>query len=58
MCSIAGILQPHPLNGDAPAVLRSMPDRLRHRGPDDSGWWMDEKAGVASANQANDRVKL
>jgi len=51
MCGIAGILQPHQLNGNAHAVLRAMTDTLRHRGPDDSGVWMDEKAGIAMGHR-------
>jgi len=39
MCGIAGCL-----DGPADAadgVIRAMLARLRHRGPDDSGWWSD-----------------
>ncbi len=47
MCGIVGFLQGHPLGSETEHVLRSMTDRLLHRGPDDSGLWMDEKAGMA-----------
>ncbi len=32
--------------GDAAAVLKRMCDTLVHRGPDDSGLWMDGEAGI------------
>ena len=38
MCGIAGILSPRPIE---PATLVAMSDRLRHRGPDDEGVWID-----------------
>ncbi|HYR57294.1 MAG TPA: asparagine synthase (glutamine-hydrolyzing), partial [Chthoniobacteraceae bacterium] len=41
MCGIAGFVGP----GDR-AVLRSMTDAIRHRGPDAEGHWVDESAGV------------
>ncbi|MCS6897922.1 MAG: asparagine synthase (glutamine-hydrolyzing), partial [Nitrospira sp.] len=46
MCGIVGILQPSSLSGEAGVTLRSMAGTLRHRGPDDEGIWMDERAGV------------
>jgi asparagine synthase (glutamine-hydrolysing) len=46
MCGIVGILQPHPLGGDARGVLAAMTETLRHRGPDDGDVWLDERAGV------------
>jgi asparagine synthase (glutamine-hydrolysing) len=46
MCGIVGLLQPGPLSREAHAVLRVMTDTLRHRGPDDSGVWLDERAGI------------
>ena len=48
MCGIAGFLALGSRSGDAgpDAVLRSMTDPLRHRGPDDSGSWRDVEAGV------------
>ncbi len=47
MCGIAGFLQSPPLGREAEPVLRAMTDRLHHRGPDDSGLWMDAQAGIA-----------
>lgn len=47
MCGIVGFLESPPLGGDAKAVLGTMAARLRHRGPDDVGVWLDEQASVA-----------
>lgn len=47
MCGIIGFLELHPLSVDAEAVLKMMVGRLRHRGPDDAGIWVDEQVGVA-----------
>ncbi|MFM8287776.1 MAG: hypothetical protein ACKOGA_13725 [Planctomycetaceae bacterium] len=46
MCGICGVWE---LRGGRPdvAVLRSMNDRLTHRGPDDAGWLIDGPAGLA-----------
>ncbi len=43
MCGIAGILSPRPVSA---AVLTGMADRIRHRGPDDDGVWIDESGRV------------
>ena len=51
MCGIAGLLS-LPAGtpaGDLEARARTMADRLRHRGPDDEGVWVDASAGVALA---------
>jgi asparagine synthase (glutamine-hydrolysing) len=49
MCGIAGFLETR-ANGmaaeDRNAVLARMTDALRHRGPDDRGFWCDAEAGV------------
>ncbi|NQV79729.1 MAG: asparagine synthase (glutamine-hydrolyzing), partial [Alphaproteobacteria bacterium] len=48
MCGVAGFLQ---LSGEAGGPLdilaRTMADTLAHRGPDDSGAWADDDAGIA-----------
>ena len=49
MCGIAGFID---LSGKASkeylqTVASKMADTLYHRGPDDNGIWVDEKAGVA-----------
>ena len=46
MCGLAGIYAPGGLDRDAGEQLRRMTDRLRHRGPDDEGWWLDAEAGI------------
>ncbi len=48
MCGIAGYWDPDGLNEDhARGILTAMTDVIRHRGPDDSGVWMDAQAGIA-----------
>jgi asparagine synthase (glutamine-hydrolysing) len=48
MCGITGFFQPTGLPGDAAlAVLGGMAASLAHRGPDDSGTWIDPAAGIA-----------
>jgi asparagine synthase (glutamine-hydrolysing) len=48
MCGIAGFLTREPFGPDALlATVEAMSATLRHRGPDDSGSWVDEAAGVA-----------
>ena len=48
MCGLAGILS---AGGETADVLRTqvgaMAERLRHRGPDDAGQWVDATAGIA-----------
>lgn len=46
MCGLAGIVTWQPLSGAARKVAR-MTDAIAHRGPDDSGHWVDESAGIA-----------
>ncbi len=43
MCGISGILSPGPVAAD---TLAKMAGRLRHRGPDDDGIWIDETSRV------------
>lgn len=49
MCGLAGFLDlSHQKDvGELQAIATSMADRLLHRGPDDSGVWVDAKAGLA-----------
>jgi asparagine synthase (glutamine-hydrolysing) len=48
MCGIAGWFDPGGLKDENPLVLlRAMTDRIRHRGPDDEGAWIDAAAGIA-----------
>ena len=46
MCGIVGFLQNRRGGSDPGGVLRSMVALLEHRGPDDSGTWMDVSSGV------------
>jgi len=50
MCGLTGFFARAGSSGDEMrAVARRMADTLTHRGPDDSGVWTDESAGVALA---------
>lgn len=52
MCGLTGFWQRHGGAQDALlAQARTMSARLTHRGPDDSGEWCDEAAGVALAQR-------
>jgi asparagine synthase (glutamine-hydrolysing) len=46
MCGLAGIYTAGGLDRDAGEHLRRMTERIRHRGPDDEGWWLDPEAGI------------
>jgi len=48
MCGISGFWNPDGLNADeARCTLTAMTEAIRHRGPDDSGEWIDPAPGVA-----------
>lgn len=47
MCGIAGFLRPGLGEADYGVRAAAMADALAHRGPDDSGLWVDAEAGVA-----------
>jgi asparagine synthase (glutamine-hydrolysing) len=47
MCGLTGIYAPGGLARDAEDALRRMTTCIRHRGPDDEGFWLDADAGVA-----------
>lgn len=53
MCGLAGLLRPVPDAGAErlAALARAMGDRLSHRGPDDSGVWVDAESGIALAHR-------
>src|SRR5437016_1297245 len=53
MCGIAGFVSPVGLmSRDAmEGAAREMGDRLRHRGPDDAGVWVEPACGVALAHR-------
>ena len=47
MCGLTGIYAQGGLASGAEDALRRMLDRIRHRGPDDEGHWIDHAAGIA-----------
>lgn len=47
MCGIAGFIAGAEAKDDLLAQLKAMTASIRHRGPDDAGYWLDEQAGVA-----------
>jgi asparagine synthase (glutamine-hydrolysing) len=47
MCGLAGFLGGTMGADQRRDVARQMADRIRHRGPDDSGEWVDSRAGLA-----------
>jgi asparagine synthase (glutamine-hydrolysing) len=52
MCGLTGFFQPDNFFADAAqAVAEKMAERMAHRGPDDSGVWVDETAGIALAHR-------
>jgi asparagine synthase (glutamine-hydrolysing) len=52
MCGIAGFFRPAGLNAESPVPnLDRMSASLSHRGPDDSGIWVDAAAGVALSHR-------
>ncbi|RTY38368.1 asparagine synthase (glutamine-hydrolyzing) [Chlorobium phaeovibrioides] len=52
MCGIAGFFDPAGFNADeAAATANRMANAIRHRGPDDSGVWVDAEAGIALAHR-------
>lgn len=52
MCGIAGIFAAYlPSQMDMLQVVRHMSDRLKHRGPDDAGAWIDNENGMALAHR-------
>ncbi len=46
MCGIAALFRPGGLRPEDRDALRRMTDSIRHRGPDDEGFWFDEARGV------------
>lgn len=55
MCGIAGILTTRSV---PPAIVRSMIGLISHRGPDDSGIWIDDAAGVGLGHRRLSIVDL
>jgi asparagine synthase (glutamine-hydrolysing) len=57
MCGLAGFLFASRAAAIEP-IARAMADRVTHRGPDDSGIWVDEAAGIALAHRRLSIVDL
>ena len=52
MCGVAGFFDPRGFNPtEAEQLARRMASKVVHRGPDDSGIWVDGQAGIAVAHQ-------
>ena len=53
MCGITGVLYARPTLGseELSALVKRMGDTLIHRGPDDSGEWVDAEAGIGLAHR-------
>lgn len=47
MCGFSGYLSSGTLSPSAPDILETMGLAIRHRGPDDIGYWLDGEAGFA-----------
>jgi asparagine synthase (glutamine-hydrolysing) len=47
VCGIAGFWGAPSVEGEAARILGRMTDAIRHRGPDDSGQWLDPAIGIA-----------
>ncbi|TBR10386.1 MAG: asparagine synthase (glutamine-hydrolyzing) [Rugosibacter sp.] len=51
MCGLTGFFSPANLAADAAEVVHRMSEAITHRGPDDSGVWVDEAVGVVLAHR-------
>ena len=52
MCGIVGFLSPSNNNKDGMlSIISKMADAISHRGPDDSGNWINEEFGIALGHQ-------
>lgn len=58
MCGLTGFWQRSAAAGDLAPVAQAMAERIAHRGPDDSGVWTDEQAGLALAHRRLSIVDL
>ena len=58
MCGLTGFWQQDAAHSDLAPMVRAMSDRIIHRGPDDSGVWVDEAAGLALAHRRLSIVDL
>ncbi|MDB9891235.1 asparagine synthase (glutamine-hydrolyzing) [Alphaproteobacteria bacterium] len=52
MCGITGFFQPTCFSSAfGEKILKKMVEKIRHRGPDDQGIWLDEHKGIGLAHQ-------
>lgn len=58
MCGFVGTFSPTALSSLTPSILKEMAELITHRGPDDSGVWCDEEAGIGLANRRLSIVDL
>ena len=58
MCGLTGFWQPAAARHEFAGLASRMADRIAHRGPDDSGTWVDEVSGVALAHRRLSIVDL
>lgn len=58
MCGFTGFWQLDAVHDHSERIARSMADQIVHRGPDDSGVWVDEMGGVALAHRRLSIVDL
>lgn len=59
MCGLTGFWQRGNFSSDvAKVVVSNMAERIAHRGPDDSGVWVDESTGIAFAHRRLSIVDL
>lgn len=58
MCGLTGFWRQAAANPDLAQVAHRMADCIAHRGPDDSGVWADEAAGLALAHRRLSIVDL
>ena len=51
MCGFIGLLMGNGFSADVSEQITRMANTIAHRGPDDSGVWLDETAGLALADR-------
>jgi asparagine synthase (glutamine-hydrolysing) len=51
MCGLAGLFYSSNFSGSTKHLVENMVDSIIHRGPDDTGVWMDGAAGIALAHR-------
>lgn len=51
MCGLAGFFSPEPIHFNPRDALLKMGNSLKHRGPDDSGIWLNLDSGLGFAHQ-------